>query len=109
MSSVTTVKSGFRVEDITFKNARRQSAIENECSEEEIVSNEVQAPISLTPEQVKKFIRSKSEGTQNMQERKVYNQILRWIDELLETRKQLINLKSKEEVKEKVNEEVGDI
>ena len=51
---MTTTKNGFRVEDITFKGARRQCEIDNEIEHEEGENTQdVKAPVSLTPEQVK--------------------------------------------------------
>ena len=41
MSNVTTTKNGFRVEDITFKGARKQSAILDE------IDSSKHAPIEL--------------------------------------------------------------
>lgn len=105
MSNVTTSKNGIRVEDITFKGARRQSEIEKEIGADDSVSENVVVPVSLTPEQVKTFFDTKSQNTLNMQEKKVYQQTIRWIDELFETKKKLVALQMKEEVREKVAKE----
>lgn len=112
MPSMTTTRNGFRVEDVTFKNARRQSAIEDEIdSDMTTVSGSVQVPVSLTPEQVKSFYEAKRESTSNGNEKKVYNQTIKWIDELLSTKKKMIALEEKLETYEKVNssDEVEDI
>lgn len=96
MSQVTTTRNGFRVEDITFKNARQQSAILDEMEIEELPEDEVKAPVSLTPEQVKAFYLLKINSARDSNEKRVYAQTVRWIDELLETKKKLIVLESKE-------------
>lgn len=99
MSQVTTTRNGFRVEDITFKGARRQCEIENEIEREEGVdSSDVQAPISLTPEQVKSFYMLKIANAKDSNEKRVYAQTIRWIDELLDTKKKLFALEAKEVV-----------
>lgn len=95
---VTTTQGKFPVQDITFKNARRQSEVAREIAEErgDVATPEgVPVPVSLTPEQVKKFLTSKCEVVEP-NERRVYEQTLRWIDELLETRKRLIALELKQ-------------
>lgn len=98
MNNVTTTRSGFRVEDITFKNARQQSAILNEIEHEEIVEESIKAPISLTPEQVKQFYKDKIAIARDSNEKRVYSQTIKWIDELLDTKKKLFALESKEVV-----------
>ena len=97
--SMTTTKNGFRVEDITFKGARRQCEIDNEIEHEEGENTQdVKAPVSLTPEQVKLFCASKISVSKDSNEKRVYAQIIRWIDELLETKKKLFALEAKEVV-----------
>lgn len=99
MSNVTTTKNGFRVEDITFKHARQQSEILKEIEHEEGVETpSVQAPVSLTPEQVKAFYMLKITATTDSNEKRVYAQTIRWIDELLDTKKKLFALEAKEVV-----------
>lgn len=97
--NMTTAYGGnFPVQDITFKHARRQSEVAREIAEErgEDLSPEgVPVPVSLTPEQVKKFLTARCEVVSS-NERRVYQQAIRWIDELLETRKKLILLESKQ-------------
>ena len=107
-NSVTTTTKGFRVEDITFRGARRQCEIENEIEHEEEEEVEVKAPVSLTPEKVKSFLKQKISVSKDSNEKRVYSQIIRWIDELSETRKKLCSLEARYEVKEadeNVNEE----
>lgn len=98
MSQVTTTRNGFRTEDITFRNARLQSAILDEMEKEEIPEEEVKAPVSLTPEQVKQFYLSKIVVARDSNEKRVYAQTIRWIDELAETKKKLFTLEAKEVV-----------
>ena len=96
MSKVTTTRNGFRVEDITFKNARKQSEILNEMIIEEVEEVEVKPPVSLTPEQVKQFYLEKIKVARSTDEKRVYSQTISWIDELLETKKKLFALEAKE-------------
>ena len=94
---MTTTRNGFRVEDVTFKHARKQSEIENEIerdSEEE--QFQIKAPVSLTPEQVKIFYLAKIDASKDSNEKRVYAQTIRWTDELLSTKKKLFALESKE-------------
>ena len=96
MSQVTTTRNGFRTEDITFRNARKQSAILDEMEHEELPEEEVKAPVSLTPEQVKAFYLLKITNARDSNEKRLYAQTIRWIDELLETKKKLFALEAKE-------------
>ena len=98
MSHVTTTRNGFRTEDITFRNARRQCEIDNEIEREDVVEDEVKAPVSLTPEQVKMFYVSKIAVAKDSNEKRVYAQTIKWIEELLETKKKLFALEAKEVV-----------
>ena len=97
---MTTTRNGFRVEDVTFKHARKQSEIENEIerdSEEE--QFQIKAPVSLTPEQVKIFYLAKIDASKDSNEKRLYSQTISWIEELQKTKKELIALKNKEELK----------
>ena len=96
--NMTTTMKGFRVEDITFKNARRQCEIDNEIEREDIEQEEVKAPVSLTPEQVKEFYMLKIASAKDSNEKRVYAQTIRWVDELIETKKKLFALEAKEVV-----------
>lgn len=97
--NMTTAYGGhFPTKDITFKNARRQSEVAREIAEQKgatITPDGVPVPVSLTPEQVKKFFTSKCEVVEPT-ERRVYQQAIVWIDELLDTRKRLIALELKQ-------------
>ena len=96
MNDVTTTRNGFRVEDITFKNARRQCEIDNEVEKSEETEDSIQAPVSLTPEQVKSFYMLKIASAKDSNEKRVYAQTIRWIDELLDTKKKLFAIEAKE-------------
>ena len=109
MQNTTTTKNGFRVEDITFKSARRQSQIESEIDTEEIVEDNIKAPVSLTPEQVKSFYTQKIEVARDSNEKRVYSQTIKWIDELLETKKKLFALESKEVTENEGTDSTDDI
>ena len=98
MNNTTTTRSGFRIEDITFRNARRQCEIENEIEKTEEEVSDVKAPISLTPEQVKDFLKSKIALAKDSNEKRLYSQTINWIDELSEVKKKLFLLESKEVV-----------
>ena len=108
MNDVTTTRNGFRVEDITFKNARRQCEIDNEVEKSEETEDSIQAPVSLTPEQVKSFYMLKIASAKDSNEKRVYAQTIRWIDELLDTKKKLYALEAKE-VKENDDETADSI
>ena len=94
---VTTTKMGFRVQDITFKDARRQSAIDEELGNntEEYSDGDIPVPVSFTPEQVINFLNAKGDSTQNMNERKLYKQISAWVDELFKLKKKVTQLEQK--------------
>lgn len=94
---MTTTRNGFKVEDITFRNARKQSEILKEMGEEEdLETTDIKAPVSLTPEQVKAFYMLKITSAKDSNEKRVYAQTIRWIDELLDTKKKLFALEAKE-------------
>lgn len=97
-NNVTTTKNGFKIEDVTFRHARRQCEIDNEIEHEEVVADEIKAPVSLTPEQVKSFYLSKIVIAKDSNEKRVYAQTIKWIDELSETKKKLFALENKEVV-----------
>lgn len=97
-NTVTTTHKGFRVEDITFKNARKQSQILNEMDSVEEEEDYVKAPVSLTPEQVKDFLKSKIDLAKDSNEKRVYSQLINWIDELSDVKRKLFLLESKEVV-----------
>ena len=103
--TMTTTRNGFKVEDITFKHARKQSEILKEIEQEEPEEKEVKAPVSLTPEQVKDFYKKKIEVAKDSNEKRVYSQTIKWIDELAETKKKLFTLEEK--IAGEVKDETG--
>ena len=108
MNSVTTVRNGFRVEDVTFKGARQQSEILNEgVSDVEVTPDKIEAPKSLTPEQVKSYLLKSIQVSVNDDEKRVYAQVIRWIDELVECKKKIISIEL-EEMKKRGSEETPD-
>lgn len=92
MKSTTTTQNGFRVEDITFKGARRQSAINESNTQKQENEKECVVPVSMTPEQVKSFLLKKADA--NPKEEKVYNQVISWIDECFSLRKKVVSLET---------------
>ena len=104
---ITTTKSGFRVEDVTFHNARKQSAILDELEYEDVQDTEVVAPKSLTPEQVTKYYEDLLSVTSDLDSKRVYSQTIKWIKELQEVKAELSKLRQKE-LKVMRNEETPD-
>ena len=107
---VTTTKNGFRVDDVTFRGVRKQSAIIEELGLNEEYSEEgdVVVPVSLTPEQVTTFLNGKSENTHNMNERRLYQQLVKWVEELFDLKKKVEVLEEKVATYQRVNEETID-
>lgn len=98
---VTTTRSGFRVEDVTFRNARRQSEIVNELGlEEEEDDVLVEAPKSLTPEQVIRYYETLIKNTQDLDSKRVYSQTIKWIKELQEAKQKLVKVREREIIEE---------
>lgn len=95
MSAMTTT-GHIRVDDVTFRNGRKQSQILQEIAESRGVDvsevGDISIPVSLTPEQVKNFYKEKSEAADNVQEKRIYNQTIQWIDEMLDLKKKVISL-----------------
>ena len=88
-SNQMTTTGMIRVEDCTFKRARKQSEIDKELGVEKEEEKEVEVPVSLTPEQVKAFYLKKIQATQDQPTRRVYAQTIRWIDELQRVKSEL--------------------
>lgn len=95
-NNMTTTKNHIRVQDVTFRNARRQSEIDNEVEKEDKIEQYVTPPVSLTPEQVKAFYMLKIKVASDSNEKRVYSQTIEWINELLDTKKKLNALEEKE-------------
>lgn len=93
----TTTSNIFRVEDVTFRGARKQSEIDKELGiEPDVSTDEVEVPVSLTPEQIKSFYLKKIQATQDQAQRRVYAQTIKWIDELQSVKAELMQYKMKE-------------
>lgn len=93
---ITTVSRRFEVEDITYKNARKQSEIDKELGVKIEEQPKIVAPVSLTPEQVKLFCTDNILATQDLPTKRVYTQIIKWIDELQKAKAELNKYKQKE-------------
>lgn len=107
-STSTTVRGGFRVEDVTFKNARQQSEILNEgVTDEEVSKSNVEIPKSLTPEQVRKYLLTCIQYSKDDEEKRVYAQIIKWLDEFAEAKKKLVSFEL-EEMRKRDSEETPD-
>ena len=109
MNDVTTVaRGGFRVEDVTFKGARQQSEILKEgVNDVEVNPEKVEVPKSLTPEQVKKYLLKSIQSSNSEDEKRVFAQVIRWIDELSGAKKKLISIEL-EDMKRGDSEETPD-
>ena len=110
-SNVTTTKNGFRVEDVTFRNMRKQSEILSEgvsdTSSNEEDEDTVEVPNSLTPEQIIAYFEQIISNTEDRQKKKVYSQTIRWIKELEEAKVKLKTYRSKELAKQ-ASEDLSD-
>lgn len=110
MNNMTTAMGkNFRSEDVTFWHMRKQSEIENEIEREEEPEEEVKAPVSLTPEQVIDFYKTKIAKASDSNEKRLYSQTIRWIKELQSTKKELLILREKEISRSASEEEAEDI
>lgn len=90
MSNQITTTGNFRVQDVTYKHARKQSEIDTELGITPTNSvDEVEAPVSLTPEQLIKFYEDCINVTNDTHRRLAYGQTIKFIKELLETKTQL--------------------
>lgn len=89
MSQNITTTGNIKVQDITFKHARRQNEIDKELGREEPTKEEVKAPVSLTPEQVVDFYKQSIQNTDDTQTKMVYAQTIKWIKELQDTKSKL--------------------
>lgn len=105
---MTTARAGFPIYDITYKNARRQSEIENEIEREEPEEVSVKPPVSLTPEQVIGFYLSKIKATSDSNEKRVYSQTILWIKMLADTRKKLAALEEKVNALDRVSDDLAE-
>lgn len=110
MNNMTTAMGkNFRSEDVTFRNMRKQSEIENEIEKEEEPEEEIKAPVSLTPEQVIDFYKTKIVKVHDSNEKRLYSQTIKWIKELQSTKKELLILREKEIARSAEEKEAEDI
>lgn len=110
MNNMTTAMGkNFRSEDVTFRNMRKQSEIENEIEKEEEPEEEIKAPVSLTPEQVIDFYKTKIAMAHDSNEKRLYSQTIKWIKELQSTKKELLILREKEIARSSEEKEAEDI
>ena len=72
MSMTTALGKNFRVENITYQHARKQSEIENEIEREEEPVQDVKPPVSLTHKQVIELHQAKIEDTTESNEKREY-------------------------------------
>lgn len=96
----TTTRGGFTVEDITFKHARRQNEIDKELGVEEETLQEIEVPISLTPEQVIDYYEQLISTTEETSKKVVFARTIRWIKELQRVKAELTLYKLKEQREE---------
>lgn len=98
---VTTTRGGFTVEDITFKQARRQNEIDKELGVEEETLQEIEeVPVSLTPEQVIDYYEQLISITEETSKKVVFARTIRWIKELQRVKAELTLYKLKEQREE---------
>lgn len=86
MGNITTT-GNIRVQDITFKKARRQSEIEKELGIEVEKEESVEIPNSFTVEQMITYCQSVIEATKETRTKVYYGQMIRYLRELEELRK----------------------
>lgn len=98
--ATTATLAGFRREDISFHNARRQSEIENEIGKEQLVKDEVEVPVSTTPEQLIAYFRDCVEQENDRDKRHLYSQAAKYIERMLVLEQKLIKYKIKEVIEE---------
>lgn len=88
MTNVTT-PSNFKVEDCTYHGAREQKEILNEGAIDSTSSNGTSTPpVSLTPEQAKRYFQEQAVSTNVETARTFFNTMIRWIDELEQFRRE---------------------
>ena len=110
MNNMTTAMgNNFRSEDVYLRNRRKQSEIENEIEKEEEPEEEIKAPVSLTPEQVIDFYKTKIAKAHDSNEKRLYSQTIKWIKELQSTKKELLILREKEIARSAEEKEAEDI
>lgn len=109
MSTTTAMGKNFRVENVTYQHARKQSEIENEIEREEEPVQDVKPPVSLTPEQVIEFYKAKIVTTSDSNEKRLYSQTITWIKELQSTKRELLAIREKEIARGEEDKEAEEI
>lgn len=109
MSMTTAMGKNFRVENVTYQHARKQSEIENEIEREEVPVQDVKPPVSLTPEQVIEFYKAKIVTTSDSNEKRLYSQTITWIKELQSTKRELLAIREKEIARGEEDKEAEEI
>lgn len=109
MSMTTAMGKNFRVENITYQHARKQSEIENEIDHEDEPVQDVKPPVSLTPEQVIEFYKAKIATISDSNEKRLYSQTIVWIKELQSTKKELLAIREKEIARGEEDKEAEEI
>lgn len=109
MSMTTAMGKNFRVENVTYQHARKQSEIENEIEREEEPVQDVKPPVSLTPEQVIEFYKAKIATTSDSNEKRLYSQTITWIKEFQSTKRELLAIREKEIARGEEDKEAEEI
>lgn len=95
----------FKIEDITFRGARRQSEIDSPSNP--LVENKnTDVPVSLTYEQVKSYYTKLAEETNDKELKRLYNRTVLWIDELQSLRLEVVKYQLKELKSESLPEDM---
>lgn len=83
MSNVTTTRRGFVTEDITFHDARHQSEIIKELGLDnpDKTEEDVEAPKSLTSEQLISFYKECIENTKDLDKKRAYTKTIHIFEE----------------------------
>lgn len=102
MAHITSTR-GFKVEDVTFKHARRQNEIEKELNYETVAETEVEVPVSLTPEQVIDYYQTLINLSDDTKEKVLFSQTIKWIKELQKVKAELVVYKLRKEREEEAS------
>lgn len=103
--NITTARGGmFRVEDVTFHNARKQSEVAKELGFAEETSDKVELPTSLTPEQLIKYYKECADNTNVTKEKVAYSQTSKYLQEYLELKQKLLKYQTQEFIEKRAND-----
>ena len=109
MSMTTAMGKNFRVENITYKHARKQSEIENEGESEEEPGQDEKPNVALKHEKVMEVYKAKIANTSDSNEKRVYSQTITWIKDLLTTKKELLAIREKEIARGEEDKDIEEI